>query len=125
MFGKKQNKSKQENATSGTLMRQLLHGQVVSSDFFARNWIALLLVVMMILIYIAGKYTCQTKMEQVRRLTTELETVRAERIRAKSEYMGKIRESAMQELVDTLHLGLSIQETPPFVITENGNGQSE
>lgn len=121
MIGKKQGKSSQANETSGTLMRQLLHGQVVSSDFFARNWIALLLVVMMIMIYIAGKYTCQTKMEQVSRLTYELETVRAERIRAKSEYMGKVRESAMQQMVDTLHLGLRIQETPPFVITEQSD----
>lgn len=98
------------------MLRQVMFGQIVSSDFFARNWVAMMLIVMMILVYIAGKYTCQTKMEQVRRLTSELETVRAERIRAKSEYMGKIRESAMQQMVDTLHLGLKIQEFPPFVI---------
>lgn len=116
MIEKRQNSATDKKETSGSMLRQLMYGQVVSSDFFARNWIAMLLVVIMILVYIAGKYTCQTKMEQVRKLTSKLETVRAERIRAKSEYMGKIRESAMQEMVDTLHLGLRVQENPPFVI---------
>lgn len=108
--------TKGNKETSGKMLRQLMYGQVVSSDFFARNWVAMLLIVMMILVYIAGKYTCQTKMEQVRQLTSRLETVRAERIRAKSEYMGRVRESAMQEMVDTLRLGLRVQENPPFVI---------
>ncbi len=120
MIGKRQNGTTDKKETSGNMLRQLMYGQVVSSDFFARNWIAMLLVVIMILVYTAGKYTCQTKMEQVRKLTTKLETVRAERIRAKSEYMGKVRESAMQEMVDTLHLGLHVQENPPYVIDLSG-----
>lgn len=103
-------------ASSGSMLRQLMYGQIVSSDFFARNWMALLLVVVMVLVYIAGKYTCQTKMEQVRSLQRELETVKTERIRVRSDYMGKIRESAMQQMVDTLHLGLSVREYPPYIV---------
>lgn len=107
---------KETNERSGSIMRQLMHGQVVSSDFFARNWVGMALIVFMLLIYIAGKYTCQTKMEEVRKLTHRLEVVKAERVRARSEYMGCIRESAMQQMVDTLHLELSVQEYPPFVV---------
>ncbi len=103
-------------ASSGSMLRQLMYGQIVSSDFFARNWMALLLVVVMVLVYIAGKDTCQTKMEQVRTLQRELETVKTERIRVRSDYMGKIRESAMQQMVDTLHLGLSVREYPPYIV---------
>ena len=103
-------------ASSGSMLRQLMYGQIVSSDFFARNWMALLLVVVMVLVYIAGKYTCQTKMEQVRTLQRELETVKTERIRVRSDYMGKIRESAMQQMVDTPHLGLSVREYPPYIV---------
>ncbi|MCM1293095.1 MAG: FtsL-like putative cell division protein [Bacteroides sp.] len=108
--------AKTEN--SSNILRQVMFGKIVSSDFFARNWVAMLIIVSMILAYTAGKYTCQTKMEQVRRLTSELEIVRAERIRAKSEYMGKVRESAMQKMVDELNLGLTVQEFPPYVINE-------
>lgn len=73
-------------------------------------------VMFLILIYIAGKYTCQTKMEEVRRLDRELEIVRAERVRVKSDYMSRVRESSMQQLVDTFHLGLSVAENPPYII---------
>lgn len=111
-------KSGGENSdeTSSSVLRQVLYGQVVSSDFFARNWMALLLIVMLALVYIAGKYTCQTKMEHVRALNRELETVNAEYIRERSEYMGKVRESAMRQMIDTLHVGLSVRENPPFII---------
>lgn len=112
----KQSQQPDKKASSGSVLRQLMYGQIVSSDFFARNWMAMLLVVVMILVYIAGKYTCQTKMEQVRSLQRELETVRTERIRARSDYMGRIRESAMQEMVDTLHLGLCVREYPPYIV---------
>lgn len=120
MFKSKKTSDKQprndKKANSGMVIRQLMYGQVVSSDFFARNWMAMLLIVGMVLVYIAGKYTCQTKMERVRSLTSKLETVRAERIRERSRYMGRIRESAMQEMVDTLHMGLRVNAAPPFII---------
>ena len=104
--------------TAGSVLRQLLYGHAVSSDFFARNWVSMVLVVAMLMIYIAGKYTCQRKMEQVRSLNRELEIVIAERIRVRSDYMGKIRESTMQHMVDTMKLGLNVREYPPFVVNE-------
>ena len=105
-----------KKSTSGTVMKQLLYGHAVSGDFFARNWVSIVLIVAMLMIYIAGNYTCKSKMEQVRKLNQELEIVIAERIRVRSEYMGKIRESTMQYMVDTMGLGLKVREYPPFVV---------
>ena len=99
---------------SGNVMRRLIFGQVVSSDIFARNWLGLILGVFMILAYISGKYSCQTKMEEVRRLTKQYEIVNAELVRCRSSYMGKIRESSMQAMVDSLNLNLRVQENPPY-----------
>jgi hypothetical protein len=53
-------------------------------------------------------------MEVIRKLEKELEVVKTERIRERSTYMSNIRETAMRERIDSLHLGLSIQERPPF-----------
>jgi hypothetical protein len=114
MKSRKQTSDRRQN--SSNVLRQVLHGQVVSSDFFARHWMIMAVVMFLILIYIAGKYTCQTKMEEVRRLDRELEIVRAERVRVKSDYMSRVRESSMQQLVDTFHLGLSVAENPPYII---------
>jgi hypothetical protein len=105
-----------KKVSAGSVLRQLLYGHAVSSDFFARNWVSMVLVVAMLMIYIAGKYTCQRKMEEVRSLKREIEIVEAERIRVRSDYMGKIRESTMLQMVDTLHLGLNVREYPPYIV---------
>ena len=108
------NTAENDSERSGSVMRRLLFGQVVSSDVFARNWLALVLGVFMVLAYISGKYSCQTKMEEVSRLTKEYEIVNAELVRCRSRYMGQIRESSMQAMVASLNLGLQVQETPPY-----------
>ena len=62
------------------------------------------------MVYITNRYQCLTRMEEIRKLEHELEIVQTERIRERSEYMSRIRESSMQELVDTMHLNLRVQD---------------
>ena len=85
-----------------------------SIDFFRRNWWVVLGVVVMLMVYITNRYTCQTQMERIRTLERELEVAKTERVRAKSAYMSKIRESSIQEMVDSLGLGITVQEQPPY-----------
>mgnify|MGYP000840995272 FL=1 len=66
------------------------------------------------MVYITNRYQCLTRMEEIRKLEHELEIVQTERIRERSEYMSRIRESSMQELVDTMHLNLRVQDKPPY-----------
>lgn len=94
-----------------------MYGRIVTGDFFARNWIGMMLLAFVLVVYISGKYTCQTKMEEIIDLTHKLEVVKAERVSVRSDYMSRIRESAMQQMVDTLDLNLSVQPYPPFIIT--------
>ncbi len=100
-----------------TLVKRIIHGRLLSLDFFSKNWLKILVIIIMILICITNKYQCQTRMETIKKLEQQLEIVKTERIREKSKYMGRIRESSMQELIDTLNLNLQIQESPPFKIT--------
>lgn len=96
---------------------RILRGQILSIDTFARYWYIVLLVIVLPMIYITTKYECQTKMEEIRRLERELEVVKTERIRSKSFYMSRTRESSMNELLDSMHLHLQVQDTPPFKIS--------
>ncbi len=100
-----------------TWLLRALHGRLLSSDFFAKNWVTILTIMVMFLVYITNKYQCQTRMETIQSLQRRLEIVETERVLQHSVYMSRIRESAMRELVDTMHLGLSIQERPPFKIS--------
>ncbi len=100
-----------------SLWLQALHGRVLSLDFMRRNWLLVLAVTTMLMIYITNRYTCQTQMETIQTLEKELEVVKTERIREKSNYMSRIRESQMQHLADSMRLGVTIQEQPPYRIS--------
>lgn len=97
-----------------TWMLRALHGRVLSIDFFRRNWMVVVGVVAMLMIYITNRYQCQTQMEKIRKLETQLEVAKTERVRAKSTYMSRIRESSMQEMADSLKLRLTVQDQPPY-----------
>lgn len=96
------------------IVRRTLTGHLLSVDFIIRHWKAVGLCMFMVLAYITNRYQCLTRMEQIRHLRQELQIVETERIREKSTYMSRIRESSMQEMVDTMHLHLSIQDQPPY-----------
>ncbi|MDE6308615.1 MAG: hypothetical protein K2L93_06150 [Muribaculaceae bacterium] len=99
------------------ILLKTLHGRLLSTDFFARNWLTILTIMVMFLIYITNRYQCLTRMERIQELQRQLEIVQTEQIYQKSVYMSSIRESAMTERIDSLHLGLSVQQQPPYHIT--------
>lgn len=70
----------------------------------------------MVMVYISNRYDCVTGMETITALNTELAIAKTELQSERSAFMSSTRESAMQKLVDTLHLGLGIQERPPYQI---------
>lgn len=100
-----------------TFLLRTLHGRIISIDFFRRNWWVVLGIVVMLMVYITNRYTCQTQMERIRTLEHDLEVAKTERVRAKSAYMSKIRESSIQEIVDSLGLGITVQEQPPYKLS--------
>ena len=110
----KANKKKKDN-----LGLRIIHGRLLSIDFFRHHWLSVMLAVAMVMIYITNRYQCLTRMEHIRALEQELEIVETERIRVKSIYMGRIRESSMQEMVDTMHLNLRVQDQPPYRLSKN------
>jgi len=109
---------KSKKIKDDNLLVKLINGRLLSSDFFARHWKSVLLAILMVLIYITNRYQCLTRMEEIRRLEQELE-VETERIRVRSTYMSRIRESSMQEMVDTMHLNLRIQDKPPYKLSKH------
>lgn len=114
MAKEKSNDKERQDHRSNSVLRRLLFGQVVTSDFFARNWVTMLVILFCLMTYISGKYTCMVMMSTSERLANEVDETHKEFVRVRSEYMGKIRESQMQVRIDSLHLVLQHQETPPY-----------
>jgi len=99
-----------------TALGRVLHGNIVTYDFFARHKLAIFAILTLTMFYIITKYQSMTGIETIRRLENELEIVKTERIRERSTYMSRIRESSMAELADSIHPGLSIHAAPPYEI---------
>ena len=116
MAQNRHNKNRTVKDTTGNLVRRMLFGNVITSEFFKRHWMILFILGVLILIYISTKYQCMTKMERIKELETELSITHTESIRERSTYMSRIRESVMQHKIDSLGLNLTVQEQPPYKI---------
>jgi ascorbate-specific PTS system EIIC-type component UlaA len=110
-------KNKSNDKKREPRLKSILNGNIVSSEFLMKHWVTLFVALAIVMIYIASKYECMTKMEEMRSLEQYLDVVKSERIRERSTYMSRIRESAMQHLADSIHPGLCVQEQPPFTLT--------
>lgn len=93
-----------------------VHGKWLSTRFFSRHWGVILALVVLIMIYITNRYQCLTAMENIQKLNKELEVVKSERIRQKSEYMNSIREKTMQKSIRDAGLDLTHRDQPPYKI---------
>lgn len=92
--------------------RDIIEG--IPGGWFLKNFPAILIVVLLAMCYISVRYDCITAMETVKVLTDRLEVTRTEVQRERSMYMSATSESSMQQMVDSLGLGLAIQERPAF-----------
>ena len=115
-----QRKSTSDNTTQSfsfwSYLRRLFRGQVISSDFFARHWLSTLIFLIVIMVYITTKFTYRTNLEKIAALEKQLEIVQNESSRERSSFMSRIRETTMQQLVDSLGLNLRVQPPPPYTI---------
>ena len=91
--------------------------QGLSAKLFLKHFPLIVLFAFLSMAYISVRYDCITAMETVAHLKTRLAVTRTEAQRERSEYMSSTCESAMQQRVDTMHLGLRIQERPPYRIS--------
>lgn len=98
----------------GSVISSAVRGRWLSTRFFSRNWGIILALVVLVMIYITNRYQCLTAMENIQKLNKELEVIKSERIRQKSEYMNAIREKTMQKNIREAGLDLTHREQPPF-----------
>lgn len=97
-----------------SVIGRAVRGRWLSTHFFSRNWGIILALVILVMIYITNRYQCLTAMENIQKLNKELEVVKSERIRQKSEYMNSIREKTMQKSIREAGLDLTHRDQPPY-----------
>ena len=94
--------------------KDIFQGHFFSLDFFKRNAVYIIALVIMALAYIANKFVCQSSMEEVIALKTELSNAQTDLVNASARYNSMIRESEMTKLMREKHIGLSAPLDPPY-----------
>lgn len=105
---------KKSRGVSRELMNDMRYGRSLSLEFFRQNAWLLMVFVVVIIALMGLRYKTMTKMEEIKRLTVELERAQSSKLQEKAAYMSLIREAEMKKLVDEQGLGLQFQEYPPF-----------
>ena len=90
------------------------YGRSLSVDFFRRNAWLLMVFIVSILSLMGLRYKTKTKMEEIKKLTNELQLAESSKLQEKAAYMSLIRETEMRRLVEEKGLGLEFQEYPPY-----------
>lgn len=114
---KKKKKAQKLNLEGATdWLSDLRYGKSVSVNFFKSNIWLLTIFICIVLALMGMRYKTKTKMEQIKKLESELIQSESDKLREKSAYMSLIRETEMLRLVGENHLGLIFQEQPPYEI---------
>ena len=100
----------------GKTIKNKVSVEGVSSDWFLRHFPLIILVVFFSLTYIALRFDCLSSQKQITELQDKLNTVRTDTRAERAIYMSSTGESTMLKQVDSLRLGLHLQEQPPYII---------
>ncbi|MGM9803873.1 MAG: FtsL-like putative cell division protein [Muribaculaceae bacterium] len=120
-MAKQENEGKKKRNALDRFFINLMKGRIMPYHFFRRHWIAVIAIVSMILMSIAAKYDCQSKISEIVKLKKELDVEISYYVLASSKYNSMIRERSMKDLVDTMRIELISPDCPPFNIADFAN----
>ena len=101
-------------ATGKKAGKDIIQGRFFSLDFFKRNAVYIIALVVMALAYIANKFVCQSSMQEVLSLRTELANAQTDLVNSSATYNSMIRESEMTKLMRERHIDLCAPLEPPY-----------
>lgn len=118
----KQNKSlspvSSVRARKSSWVNEMRQGRTISVEFFKNNAWLLIIILVSVIALIGLRYKTKTKMEEIKKLTTELSKAESNKLQEKSKYMSLIRETEMRRMVREKGLPLEFQEQPPYEIID-------
>lgn len=110
------NASSKSNAGNGMSLKNILGGDILTSNFFRRQIKLLVLLVIFAIIYISNRYSCQQEMIEIDRLKKELTDIKYDALTRSSELTEKSRQSHIEEYVSQEGSALQTSTNPPYLI---------
>lgn len=104
-------------ASSSFTLRQILGGDILSTQFLRQQIWLILLVALFAIIYVGNRYSCQKKMLTINHLNKEVVEQRYKMLSLSSDLTERCRETqVLQELRENNDTTLHIADQPPFII---------
>lgn len=92
----------------------IIHGKFLPYSFFKKHFVATLVIVIMLVVSTASKYSYRLKVTEIKTLEAQLQVERANCFSASAKYNSLIREAKMKELIDTMRIDLRLPEKPAY-----------
>ena len=112
MADSKENKKKQ--AKTGSFMKELLSGSMVSEKIILRNLGFVSLITLLAAIYIGNRFHAEKITREATKLQREVKDLRAESLSTSADLMYVSRQSEVFRLVREKGLNLEELKVPPF-----------
>jgi cell division protein FtsL len=106
--------SGEKKAKTGSFMKELLSGTMITEKIILKNIWYLLLLTFLAAIYIGNRFHAEKVTRETTRLQREVKELRAESLSTSAELMFISRQSEVYRLVKEKELNLEELKTPPF-----------
>lgn len=114
-------KQKQKGTQPGGHMsiKSILGGDILANDFFKRQTTLLMLLMVLTILYIDNRYSCQQELIEIDRLKKELTDIKYDALTRSSELMEKSRQSRIEEYISTEESHLETSTNRPYLIKKD------
>lgn len=104
-------------SSSSFTLRQILGGDILSTQFLRQQIWVILLIALFSIIYVGNRYSCQKKMLTINHLNKEVVEQRYKMLSVSSELTERCRETqVLQILRENNDTTLHIADQPPYII---------
>ena len=117
MADNKENNKKQ--AKTGSFMKELLSGSMVSEKIILKNFGYVSLVTLLAAIYIGNRFHAEKITRETTKLQREVKDLRAEALSTSADLMSVSKQSEVFRLVREKGLNLEELKTPPYKLLVN------
>ena len=108
-----------KQVTTGSFMKELLSGSMVSEKIILKNFGYVSLVTVLLAIYIGNRFHAEKITRESSRLLREVKDLRAEAISTSADLMYVSRQSEVYKLVRERGLNLEELKAPPYKLLVN------
>ena len=110
----KKTKQKKEKTRSGSFMKELLSGSMVTEKIILNNLWYVLLLTLLAAVYIGNRFHAEKITRETTRLQREVKELRAESLATSADLMYISRQSEVFRLVKEKGLDLEELKAPPY-----------